>query len=199
MTLPRTGFIDHIGIGVPDLGAAKQYYDELMAVLGLREWFDTGPGGPLNYGPDGGAGRTAVLLPSRGTDDLLTPRDGPSSPRIPGREPRGRSRSARVGSCTRRHHPRRAQRVPPVRASLLCDLLARSSWDQARGGLPHPRGELRHPRREGERRRARARPAAAPSGSAGQGEPGRFTPSKRFTSRSDSRRHGLRASERGAD
>jgi catechol 2,3-dioxygenase-like lactoylglutathione lyase family enzyme len=54
--VPRTGFIDHIGIGVPDLGAAKQYYDELMSVLGLREWLDTGPGGPLNYGPDGGRG-----------------------------------------------------------------------------------------------------------------------------------------------
>ena len=48
--MPRTGFIDHIGIGVPDLGAAKQYYDELMAVLGLREWFEIGPGGPLNTG-----------------------------------------------------------------------------------------------------------------------------------------------------
>ena len=42
-----TGFIDHIGIGIPDLVAAKEYYDELMSVLGLREWFDTGPGGPL--------------------------------------------------------------------------------------------------------------------------------------------------------
>ena len=27
-----------------------------MCVLGLREWFDTGPGGPLNYGPDGARG-----------------------------------------------------------------------------------------------------------------------------------------------
>jgi catechol 2,3-dioxygenase-like lactoylglutathione lyase family enzyme len=52
----RTGFIDHIGIGVPDLAATKQYYDELMAILGLREWFATGPGGPLNYGPDGDRG-----------------------------------------------------------------------------------------------------------------------------------------------
>jgi len=33
--MPRTGFIDHIGIGVPDLAAAKRYYDELMPVLGL--------------------------------------------------------------------------------------------------------------------------------------------------------------------
>ena len=52
----RTGFIDHIGIGVPDLVEAKGYYDDLMSVLGLREWFDTGPGGPLNYGPDGARG-----------------------------------------------------------------------------------------------------------------------------------------------
>jgi catechol 2,3-dioxygenase-like lactoylglutathione lyase family enzyme len=54
--LPGTGFIDQVGIGVPDLVAAKEYYDELMAVLGLREWFATGPGGPLNYGPDGALG-----------------------------------------------------------------------------------------------------------------------------------------------
>ena len=54
--MPRTGFIDHIGIGVPDLAAAREYYDGLMAVLGLHEWFETGPGGPLNYGPDGAQG-----------------------------------------------------------------------------------------------------------------------------------------------
>ena len=54
--MARTGFIDHIGIGVPDLAAAKQCYDELMSVLGLREWFETGPEGPLNYGPDGALG-----------------------------------------------------------------------------------------------------------------------------------------------
>jgi catechol 2,3-dioxygenase-like lactoylglutathione lyase family enzyme len=51
-----TGFIDHIGIGVPDLAGTKQYYDELMGILGLREWFPTVPGGPLNYGPDGAKG-----------------------------------------------------------------------------------------------------------------------------------------------
>jgi catechol 2,3-dioxygenase-like lactoylglutathione lyase family enzyme len=54
--VPRKAFIDHIGIGVPDLAVAKEYYDGLMPVLGLREWFDTGPGGPLNYGPDGALG-----------------------------------------------------------------------------------------------------------------------------------------------
>jgi len=54
--VPRTGFIDHIGIGVPYLVAAKEYYDGLMSVLGLREWFETSPGGSFNYGPDGGKG-----------------------------------------------------------------------------------------------------------------------------------------------
>ena len=52
--MPRTGFIDHIGIGVPDLAAAKEYYDELMPILGLRQWFPTAP--ELNYGPDGAIG-----------------------------------------------------------------------------------------------------------------------------------------------
>ena len=42
--MPQTGFIDHIGIGVPDLVATKEYYDGLMSVLGLREWFETSPG-----------------------------------------------------------------------------------------------------------------------------------------------------------
>jgi catechol 2,3-dioxygenase-like lactoylglutathione lyase family enzyme len=54
--MSRTGFIDHVGIGVPDLVAAKQYYDDLMSVLGLREWFATAPGEPFNYGPDGERG-----------------------------------------------------------------------------------------------------------------------------------------------
>ena len=54
--MPEAGFIDHIGIGVPDLVAAREYYDDLMSILGLRQWFETGPGGPLNYGPDGALG-----------------------------------------------------------------------------------------------------------------------------------------------
>jgi catechol 2,3-dioxygenase-like lactoylglutathione lyase family enzyme len=52
--LARTGFIDHIGIGVPDLAAAQRYYDDLMPVLGLKQWFKTSP--TLNYGPDGATG-----------------------------------------------------------------------------------------------------------------------------------------------
>jgi len=30
---PRTGYIDHLGIGVPDLAAAKRYDDQLMPVV----------------------------------------------------------------------------------------------------------------------------------------------------------------------
>jgi len=54
MTMP--GFIDHIGLGVPDLAAAKRYYDELMPILGLRQWFPTSPAGEFAYGPDGANG-----------------------------------------------------------------------------------------------------------------------------------------------
>jgi catechol 2,3-dioxygenase-like lactoylglutathione lyase family enzyme len=54
--MPKPGFIDHIGIGVPDLAAAKKYYDELMPVVGLRQWFETSPAGEFAYGPDGAMG-----------------------------------------------------------------------------------------------------------------------------------------------
>ena len=54
--MARTGFIDHIGIGVPDLAAAKRYYDVLMPMLGLREWFPTTEAGEFNYSPDGAVG-----------------------------------------------------------------------------------------------------------------------------------------------
>jgi catechol 2,3-dioxygenase-like lactoylglutathione lyase family enzyme len=54
--MARTGFIDHIGIGVPDLAAAKRYYDELMPVLGLTQWFPTTADGIFNYGPNGARG-----------------------------------------------------------------------------------------------------------------------------------------------
>lgn len=54
--MARTGFIDHIGIGVPDLVAAKRYYDELMPILGLKMWFPTTADGSFNFGPDGARG-----------------------------------------------------------------------------------------------------------------------------------------------
>ena len=54
--MPRTGYIDHIGIGVPDLAAAKRYYDALMPILGLGPWFPTTPEGVFNYRPAGARG-----------------------------------------------------------------------------------------------------------------------------------------------
>jgi catechol 2,3-dioxygenase-like lactoylglutathione lyase family enzyme len=47
--------IDHIGIGVPDLAAAKDYYDELVRIVGFREWFPADEH-QFNYGPDGSPG-----------------------------------------------------------------------------------------------------------------------------------------------
>jgi catechol 2,3-dioxygenase-like lactoylglutathione lyase family enzyme len=43
--------IDHIGVGVPDLAVAKEYYDGLFAVVGFREWFPADEH-QVNYGPD---------------------------------------------------------------------------------------------------------------------------------------------------
>lgn len=63
--MPRTGFIDHIGIGVPDLALAKRYYDDLMPILGLREWFKTTPNGPFNYGPDDARGPQVFFYKAR--------------------------------------------------------------------------------------------------------------------------------------
>ena len=54
--MARTAFLDHIGIGVPDLAAAKRYYDELMPIPGLAPWFATGEDGTFAIGPDGAMG-----------------------------------------------------------------------------------------------------------------------------------------------
>jgi catechol 2,3-dioxygenase-like lactoylglutathione lyase family enzyme len=72
----RTGYIDHIGIGVPELDAAKEYYDGLMSVLGLREWFATGAGGPLNYGPDGALGSQLFFYQADDSDTYARGRTG---------------------------------------------------------------------------------------------------------------------------
>jgi catechol 2,3-dioxygenase-like lactoylglutathione lyase family enzyme len=47
--------IDHIGIGVPDLAAAKRYYDDFVAIVGFAEWFAADEH-QFNYGPDGATG-----------------------------------------------------------------------------------------------------------------------------------------------
>ena len=74
--MAQTGFIDHIGIGVPDLGVAKEYYDDLMSILGLREWFETGAEGPLNYGPDGARGSQLFFYQAEAPDAYSHRRTG---------------------------------------------------------------------------------------------------------------------------
>jgi catechol 2,3-dioxygenase-like lactoylglutathione lyase family enzyme len=46
-----------------------------MAVLGLKPWFDTGPDGPLNYGPDGATG-TQLFLYQAAPGDYSRSRTG---------------------------------------------------------------------------------------------------------------------------
>lgn len=74
--MTRTGFIDHIGLGVPDLVAAKQYHDELMGILGLRQWFKTGSRGSFNYGPDGARGSQLFFYEAREAGDYSRHRIG---------------------------------------------------------------------------------------------------------------------------
>jgi catechol 2,3-dioxygenase-like lactoylglutathione lyase family enzyme len=110
--LPQTGFIDHIGIGVPELGVAKAYYDDLMSVLGLREWFVREPGDPLNYGPDGGRGAQLFFYRAEEPAPYSRGHTGPSSHRVPRRQPIDRPASPRVGPFPRGRHSRRTNEFP---------------------------------------------------------------------------------------
>ena len=47
-----------------------------MSVLGLREWFETGPGGPLNYGPDGAEGSQLFFYQAEEPGDYSRHRPG---------------------------------------------------------------------------------------------------------------------------
>ncbi|RAY10799.1 extradiol dioxygenase [Actinomadura craniellae] len=52
--------IGHIGINVPDLGAAKTYYDSLMPLLGFEEFFSAGD--EFSYRPAGGRPGTYLFV-----------------------------------------------------------------------------------------------------------------------------------------
>ena len=139
--MPRTGFIDHIGIGVPDLVEAKRYYDDLMPILGLRPWFPTTASGEFNYGPDGVLGPQVLLLSSARARRALTARDGPSAPVVHGRQPSHRPRGVRVGDGPSRRHRACTSRLPRVRGPLR-HLLPRPAWLHARSRLPQSRRAL---------------------------------------------------------
>jgi catechol 2,3-dioxygenase-like lactoylglutathione lyase family enzyme len=72
----RTGFIDHVGIGVPDLAAAKKYYDELMPILGMKHWFPTSADGSFNYGPDDAGGSQLFFYQALEPSDYSQHRTG---------------------------------------------------------------------------------------------------------------------------
>ncbi|HYZ90866.1 MAG TPA: VOC family protein [Actinomycetota bacterium] len=74
--MARTAFIDHIGVGVPDLAAAKRYYDELMPVLGLKQWFETAPDGSFIIGPDGALGSQLIFYQALEPDAYSRHRTG---------------------------------------------------------------------------------------------------------------------------
>jgi catechol 2,3-dioxygenase-like lactoylglutathione lyase family enzyme len=52
--------LDHLGINVPDLDAAKKYYDELMPFLGFEPFFMTEK--ELGYQPKGGKPGTRIFF-----------------------------------------------------------------------------------------------------------------------------------------
>jgi catechol 2,3-dioxygenase-like lactoylglutathione lyase family enzyme len=95
--MPGTGFVDHIGIGVPDLSAAKRYYDELMPILGLRAWFPTTQAGGVQLRPRWRSRFPDLLLPGTRARASLTPWHRPAAPVLHGVQPRHRPRGTRLG------------------------------------------------------------------------------------------------------
>jgi len=55
--------IEHIGLGVPDVDAAKAYFDELMPMVGFQPCFGNG------YCPEDFQGAQVFLYEARGVQD----------------------------------------------------------------------------------------------------------------------------------
>jgi catechol 2,3-dioxygenase-like lactoylglutathione lyase family enzyme len=62
--------IDHFGLGVPDIDAAKAYYDELMPLVGYQPCFGNG------YCPDDWQGSQLFLYPTSEEGDYSRHRTG---------------------------------------------------------------------------------------------------------------------------
>jgi catechol 2,3-dioxygenase-like lactoylglutathione lyase family enzyme len=52
--------LDHMGVNVPDLGAAKDYYDAIMPLLGFEPFLATP--GEFSYQPAGGKPGTRIFF-----------------------------------------------------------------------------------------------------------------------------------------
>ena len=72
--------IDHLGIGVPDVEAARGYYDELMPLVGYQPAFGNG------YAPTDWQGGAGVPLPRPGGGRLLAAPHRAAAPGLPGAE-----------------------------------------------------------------------------------------------------------------
>ena len=62
--------IEHIGLAVPDVAAAKRYYDEFMPMVGFRECFGNG------YCPVDWNGAQLFLYEARASGDYSRDRTG---------------------------------------------------------------------------------------------------------------------------
>ena len=122
--MAETGLIDHIGIGVPDLDAAKKYYDDLMSVLGLRQWFERAPGDPLNYGPDGARGSQLFFYQAEEPGTYSRRETGLHHLAFLVASGAIVRQAYEMGVRRELGDPRRATGVPPVRRTLLRDVLA---------------------------------------------------------------------------
>ena len=64
--MSATPAMDHIGVGVPDLATAKEFYDDFMPIVGFEEWFPADEH-QFNYGPAGNAGTQLFFYRATGT------------------------------------------------------------------------------------------------------------------------------------
>lgn len=67
VVVSATPAMDHIGIGVPELATAKEFYDDFMPVVGFKEWFPADDH-QFNYGPAGNAGTQLFFYRATQTD-----------------------------------------------------------------------------------------------------------------------------------
>lgn len=133
--------LGHLGINVADLGAAKQYYDQLMPLVGYEPFFATDD--EFSYRPvDGKPGTFLFFYPSQEPGGYSRHRSGlqhlafivKTRPEVHA----ARDAAHRLGSDVIIE----TERVPRVPPRLLRGVLAGSVRSDARGRLP-PRPGVR--------------------------------------------------------
>ncbi len=126
--------IDHIGLNVPNLEAAKSYYDVMMPSLGYEPFFATDE--EFSYRPAGQKPGTTVFF-------YAAPLKSEYVRKHVGLEHlafRARTRDQVDDACEgprgRQQDPLQSPDLPAVSRELLRDLLVRSSRFSSRGRLP---------------------------------------------------------------